>query len=187
MLKRALPLLVLLLVLITSIAAVSVPADEDVHTRFSFAEKPVALVLITDDQEIVNYSPTEKNDPREEGERFVKVMFNVKENPFTRQEMKDLGKACTLTDSQGETYTSSVYTNVTLLWNTSKISLSDKQEQFGLIFCVPEGVALDTLTLAINGVEDTIPLSGFGEANFPAPTATPTVTEAPEATATPEA
>ena len=181
MTKRVLPLLLALAVLLTAIAAA--PADADVHTRFTFADKPVAVVLITEDQDIVDYTPTADSEPLKEGERYVKVIFNMENNPFTSDEMLDMGKGSTLTDAQGNPYTTSLYAGVAIAFGNDGLSLADEQKQFGLIFTVPEEAALDTLTLTIDGVEEPIALSAFGEANFPAETEAPT--EAAEATEAP--
>ena len=183
MAKRFLPLLLALVLMVT--AAAAAPADADIFARFTYADKPVAVVLITEDQDIIDYSPTPDNDSREEGERFVKVLFNVQDTPFTSDEMMGLGKAASLTDAQGNRYTTTIYAGVAVKFGADGLSLSDEQAQFGLIFHVPETEAVDTLTLYVEGVEEPIALSTFGEANFPADTEAPTdeseATQAPDA------
>ena len=181
MMKRILPLLLALAMITT--AAAEAPSDADIFARFTYSEKPVAVVLVTEDQEIIDYTPTSDNDPREEGERFVEVLFNVQDNPFTSDEMLNLGKGASVTNAQGNSYTTTVYTGISVKFGADGLSLSDEQAQFGLIFHVPEKDAIDTLTLHIEGVEDPIALSVFGEANFPAETEAPS--EEPEATEAP--
>lgn len=183
MTKRFLPLLLALVIMLTAVAAA--PSDADVYSRFTYADKPVAVVLITEDQDIIDYTPTADSDPLEEGDRFVKVVFNMQDNPFTSDEMLDMGKNSTLTDAQGTPYTTTLYAGVAIAFGNEGLSLSDEQTQFGLIFCIPGATALDTLTLTIEGVEEPIALNAFGEANFPAETEAPT--EEPEATEAPAA
>ena len=72
-------------------------------------------------------------------------------------------------------YDSHIYTNIQLSIADGKIDLSDKQPSFGLLYVVPESVALQSLMLDMSGIDTSYALRPYGEADYP-----PESTEAPQ-------
>ena len=149
-------------------------AAQEALPTFMWEEKPIRIALITEDEAIIDYKPTVGQDPLGTDGRFIKLMFAADEKSLTAEEMKSLGAIATLRATDGTLYESHLYTNIRMNIKNGKVSLSDTQPGFGLLFAVPESVALESLMLDIAAAGISYSLLPYGEDAYRSePTAAP--------------
>lgn len=141
---------------------------------FPWEDKPIRIALITEDESVIDYKPSVGEDPLGADGRFIKLLFAADEKTLTADEMKSLGNSATLRAANGTQYTSTLYTNIRLHIKNGKISLSDEQPGFGMLFVVPKTVALESLMLDVPAAGVSYSLQAYGEDAYrPETTAAP--------------
>ena len=138
-------------------------ASQAALPTFVWENKPIRIALITEDETVIDYKPSVGEDPLGADGRFIKLLFAADEKTLTADEMKSLGSSATLRSTNGTLYNSTLYTNIRLNIKNGKISLSDTQPGFGMLFVVPETVAMESLMLDVPAAGVSYSLQAYGE------------------------
>lgn len=126
-------------------------------------EKPLRIVLITDDAEVINYTPPAGNDPRQEGERFIKIQFAAIDEPLTGDEIQQESQEFILRDAAGNEYPVIAFTNVAISFEDGTFGIAQEQPVMALLFSVPERLEISELSLIVPDLIEPFPLFDLNE------------------------